>query len=151
MRDSEVMFCDRSARINFVLLILLFSSACFYQHAPSAQSTPQSRSPSEVSSAQQAVRTNIGFASHQKLLEHYQKHGSEFGSVSIEEYLLQAQTLRDRQAGGGLLEFVRTDGVITRYDRSSGAFIAFNSDGTIRTYFKPNAGESYFNRQRERE
>jgi len=136
--------------MKFVLIVLL-SSACFHQHAPAPQSTPQTQPPSQVSSARQSVRTNIGFASRQKLLEHYQKHGGEFGSVTLDEYLLQAQTLRDRQAGGGVLEFVRTDGVVTRYDRSSAAFIAFNSDGTIRTYFKPNAGESYFNRQRDRE
>lgn len=58
--------------------------------------------------------------------------------------------MRDRAAGGDLLEFTRADGVITRYDRVTGAFLAFNGDGTIRTYFKPNAGEQYFLRQRDR-
>jgi pyocin large subunit-like protein len=99
----------------------------------------------------QSVRTAIGFASRQKLQEHYEKHGAEFGSITIDEYLRQAQTMRDRTPGGSLLEFTRTDGVITRYDRDTGAFIAFDSDGTIRTYFKPNAGERYFERQRYRD
>jgi pyocin large subunit-like protein len=58
--------------------------------------------------------------------------------------------MRDRPVGGDLLEFTRADGVITRYDRDSGAFLAFDADGTIRTYFKPNAGERYFLRQRDR-
>ena len=41
--------------------------------------------------------------------------------------------------------------VITRFDKSSGAFIAFDADGTIRTFFKPNVGEEYFRRQSERD
>ena len=50
----------------------------------------------------------------------------------------------------GKLEAVRRDGVATRFDRDTGAFIAFNTDGTIRTFFKPNDGERYFRRQAER-
>ena len=35
-------------------------------------------------------------------------------------------------------------------ERTSGAFIALNADGTIRTFFKPNNGEAYFRRQSTR-
>ena len=31
-------------------------------------------------------------------------------------------------------------------DRRSGAFLAYNTDLTIRTFFRPNAGEAYFQR-----
>ena len=93
---------------------------------------------------------DIGFASRSKLAEHYKRHGREFGFITIEEYLQQAQSLRDRPVGGNVLETVRADGVVTRFDRGSGAFIAFEADGTIRTYFRPNAGESYFLRQTQR-
>ncbi len=68
----------------------------------------------------------------------------------MDEYLHQAQELRDRPAGGTVLETVRPDGVISRFDRASGAFIAFNPNGVIRTYFKPNEGETYFRRQSQR-
>jgi pyocin large subunit-like protein len=43
-----------------------------------------------------------------------------------------------------------SDGVVSRFDRRSGAFLAFDSDGTIRTFFRPNDGESYFRRQARR-
>lgn len=92
-------------------------------------------------------RSQAGFASRQKLIAHYEKHGREFGDISMEEYLLQAKTLRDRPAGGMVLELVRSDGVITRFDRTTGDFIAFNPDGLIRTFFRPSAGEAYFRRQ----
>ena len=61
-----------------------------------------------------------------------------------------AQELRDRPVGDDVLEIVRADDVITRFERSSGSFIAFNPDGTIRTYFRPNQGETYFRRQGQR-
>ncbi len=97
------------------------------------------------------VRTHIGFRTRRNLDEHYQKHGREFGSISQEEYLQQAQTLRDSPAGGDILEAVRNDGVTTRFDRKAGTFLAFNPDFTIRTCFKPNDGERYFKRQLNRE
>ena len=128
-------------------MAMLLCVAC--THSPLANES--SAAPSAPQRETPTVKSNIGFASRQKLAEHYEKHGAEFGSISLAEYLRQAQAMRDRPAGGDLLEFTRADGVTTRYDRATGAFIAFNADGTIRTFFKPNAGERYFLRQRDRD
>ena len=92
-------------------------------------------------------RPAIGFRTPRRLDEHYAKHGGEFGSVSRDEYLRRAQVLRDGPSGGAVLEIVRRDGTVTRFDRTTGAFIAFASDGVIRTFFRPNDGEQYFRRQ----
>ena len=94
---------------------------------------------------------SIGFADTRRLEEHYEKHGAEFGATSRQDYLRMAQKLRDAPAGGPILETVRRDGVVTRYDRQTGAFIAFNPNGTIRTFFRPNDGERYWRRQAERD
>jgi pyocin large subunit-like protein len=96
------------------------------------------------------VDSRIGFASRQRLQEHFEKHGAEFGKITIDNYLALAQTLRDQPSGPDVLEITRTDGITTRFDRRSGAFVAFNSDRTIRTFFKPNDGEAYFRRQARR-
>jgi pyocin large subunit-like protein len=85
-----------------------------------------------------------------RLNEHFEKHGAEFGRITRQDYLRQAQLLRDAKVGGPVLELVRRDGVVTRYDQQTGAFIAFNSNGVIRTFFKPNDGERYWRRQAER-
>jgi len=98
-----------------------------------------------------ASGASVGFANTQRLDEHYAKHGAEFGNISKQEYLRQAQELRDASVGGPILEVVRTDGVRTRFDRRTGAFLAFNANGVIRTYFRPNDGERYFRRQAERD
>ena len=96
------------------------------------------------------TRPSVGFHSRAQFNEHFAKHGAEFGRVTQQEYLRAAQTLRDAPVGGSIEELRRPDGTTSRFDRSSGAFIAFNTDGTIRTFFKPNDGEAYFRRQARR-
>jgi pyocin large subunit-like protein len=91
-----------------------------------------------------------GFRSRRQFDEHFAKHGREFGNISQDEYLHRAQELRDAPAGGPILEIAKPDGVITRFDKRSGAFGAYNRDRTIRTFFKPNDGERYFRRQADR-
>ena len=100
--------------------------------------------------AEHGFGAGIGFADQRRLEEHYEKHGPEFGRITKQEYLRQAQLLRDAKVGGPVLEAVRRDGVVTRYDQQTGAFIAFNANGIIRTFFKPNDGERYWRRQAER-
>ncbi len=88
-----------------------------------------------------------GFRSRRLFDEHYAKHGREFGNISRQEYLERAQGLRDARPGGPILEAVTADGIISRFDRKTGSFGAYNPDHTIRTFFIPNAGERYFHRQ----
>ena len=90
-----------------------------------------------------------GFRSRRQFDEHYQKHGSEFGNITQPEYLRLAQELRDAPVGGSILE-ARRAAVVTRFDKRKGYFGAYNADRTIRTFFIPNQGESYFRRQAER-
>jgi pyocin large subunit-like protein len=95
-------------------------------------------------------RSNVGFANEKRLEEHYEKHGAEFGRITKQDYLRQAQLLRDAAVGGPVLQTVREDGVTTKFDRQTGAFVAFNPNGVIRTFFKPRDGERYYRRQAER-
>ncbi|MGH9802474.1 MAG: hypothetical protein ACRD82_19075 [Blastocatellia bacterium] len=138
----------RGAKLMSVLLIALaLLTAC--RQTGSAPPQIQERVVAAPKS-DATVHTEIGFASRQKFPDHYDKHGGEFGSISKEAYLRQAQELRDSQPGGDVLEAMRSDGVITRFDKKTGTFIAFNADLTIRTCFKPNDGEAYFQRQSKR-
>jgi pyocin large subunit-like protein len=91
-----------------------------------------------------------GFRSQRQFEEHFQKHGSEFGAITSQEYLRLAQGLRDAPAGGSILQATRADRVITKFDKSHNYFGAYDADGTIRTFFIPNDGERYFHRQSRR-
>lgn len=130
-----------------LLLLVCLTVACGSPQAPPAPvqkvnpAVEGSEPPSHI------TRPDIGFASRQKMVDHYKKHGREFGAITMELYLRKAQELRDRPAGGAILESVRPDGVVTRFDRKSGDFIAFNRDAVIRTYFRPADGEAYYKRQ----
>jgi hypothetical protein len=93
----------------------------------------------------------IGFRSPQHLLDHWTRHGREFDATTPSDYLALAQALRDAPTGGSVLERVRADGVVTRFDRATGTFIAFDPDLTLRTCFRPADGEAYFRRQAMRE
>jgi pyocin large subunit-like protein len=127
----------------------------------SAQSTtraPQSdaksstsTTPSNPKPAPKSAQSKIGFTTSQHWQEHFEKHGAEFGDVTKDEYLALAQALRDAPVGGSILEAVRDDGSVSRFDKKSGAFLAFNRDKTIRTFFKPNDGVRYFERQVDKE
>jgi len=88
-----------------------------------------------------------GFKSRSQFEEHFAKHGSEFGNITAQQYLALAQQLRDTPKGGDILEAVRADGVVSKFDKRHGYFGAYNPDRTIRTFFIPNAGERYFWRQ----
>jgi pyocin large subunit-like protein len=133
-----------------LFVLLLFTVACGSPQAPSTQ-VQKTKDAVEGSAAPSHVkRPDLGFASRQKLVDHYQKHGREFGTITVEQYLNKAQELRDRPTGGAILETARPDGTVTRFDRESGDFIAFSRDGTIRTYFRPTDGEAYYQRQLRR-
>lgn len=125
----------------------------FWNHVADRSDRAAARDRVETPATDTASRgwgTSVGFANARRLDEHYEKHGTEFGRITKQDYLHQAQILRDTAVGGPVLQTVRADGVTTRYDRQTGAFIAFNRDGIIRTFFKPNDGERYFRRQVER-
>jgi hypothetical protein len=120
---------------------------CFVTSSWSASSFLAKSSASGDPDPASFQRSDIGFASRQKLIDHYEKHGREFGPITMEEYLARAKSLRNRPPGGMVLEMVRPDGTITRFDRATGDFIAFKPNGVIKTFFRPSAGEAYFRRQ----
>jgi pyocin large subunit-like protein len=91
-----------------------------------------------------------GFRSRRQLDQHFQKHRIEFGQITKAQYLEMAQELRDAPMSKEILESIRRDGVVTRFNRQRGHFGAYNPDRTIRTFFIPNDGERYFRRQAQR-
>lgn len=141
-------------RLGLGLGLLLFAIGVQYGLRPSLAggdlpAGPDAADPSVE--AEPAVRASaIGFRDAGHLAEHFHKHGGEFGAITQAEYLRRAQLLRDRPVGGDILESVREDGVTTRFDRRGGDFIAVDRDGVIRTFFRPNDGEAYYQRQLKR-
>jgi pyocin large subunit-like protein len=88
-----------------------------------------------------------GFRTQHLLEEHFARHGHEFGPITRDQYLHMAQHLRDSHAGKEVLETKRPDGSGAKFDKRHGWFVAYDGDGTLRTFFVPNDGIRYFERQ----
>ncbi|MEQ1691466.1 MAG: hypothetical protein ABMA00_09290 [Gemmatimonas sp.] len=136
-------------RFVALLAVVLVVASVWRKPAVPPRADPTTAPPTAPVSTR--AQSTVGFRTRAQLEEHFQKHGSEFGRISIHQYLDRAQALRDAPVGGDVLEVVRpSDGVVSRFDRASGAFLATDPGGIIRTFFKPNDGEAYFRRQAKR-
>jgi len=78
-----------------------------------------------------------------KWLWHFEKHGVEFGYRNSVEYLKGAQRLT--KGGEGILSHTRANGDRLFYSLTKNEFGVLSRNGqTIRTYFKPKEGYSYW-------
>jgi hypothetical protein len=99
----------------------------------SAEAKPDSKQADNPSS-----KTGSGkFASQAKLQDHFERHGSDFGAQSPAEYQDQASNFTTGEKPAGVLEKVRPNGDVVRYDPNTDEFGVASRDGIIRTYYKP--------------
>ena len=70
----------------------------------------------------------------------------EFGNITKDEYLKMAQNLVDHP-GKSVLTKKDSDGNTLYYDKDNNTFAVKSPDGYIRTFFKPQAGIDYYDRQ----
>jgi filamentous hemagglutinin len=77
------------------------------------------------------------FGSERQLNDHFNRHGSDFGARTAAEYEAQASRFLSGPRSSRVLESVRTNGDIVRYDPVTEEFGVLRKDGTIRTYYKP--------------
>ncbi len=76
---------------------------------------------------------------------HYEKHGIEMGFSSMEEYLEAANLVLYNE--DTLHKIEAEDGDDVYFLEETGEFVVVSTDGYIRTYFIPDDGIDYFNRQ----
>lgn len=87
----------------------------------------------------------LKFRYEDRLTEHFQKHGSEFGYKTAEEYLAGAN--RVIASPDALHKKEAEDGDDVYYLEATNEIVFVSGDGYIRTYFKPSSGIDYYNRQ----
>lgn len=98
-----------------------------------------------VMEAQETAALTYDFRKAQYLTEHFQKHGAEFPYATEAEYLTGANRVISHPDSLHKLE--AEDGDDVYYLESTNEFVIVSTDGYIRTYFKPNSGIDYYNRQ----
>lgn len=88
---------------------------------------------------------SLTFRNDKLLEEHYEKHGIEMGFDSPEAYEEAAAAVVANSDALYKTEAEDGDGVY--YLEATNEFVIVSTDGYIRTYFNPNDGINYFNRQ----
>jgi len=94
------------------------------------------------------------FADQAKLYDHFARHGSDFGAKNALDYQAQADRFLTVSKPVGVLEKVRPNGDIVRYNPVTDEFGVMSRGGSIRTYYKPDpavhgkgSNLDYFNAQ----
>ena len=88
-----------------------------------------------------------GFASRQHLMNHWKNgrtHQEEYPGLTVEQYAERAVRLAEMPTGGDILGHVDKDGIVVWYDRKENDFVKANIKKGIRTMFKPETGEKYY-------
>lgn len=89
--------------------------------------------------------THYAFRSSKLLNQHYQKHGIDMGFSSAEEYEEAAEAVVKNS--NALHKIEAEDGDDIYYLEETNEFVVVSTDGYIRTYFNPDKGIDYYNRQ----
>lgn len=113
----------------------------FQTAAPSPEASISVQAPA-TSPQESAAYT---FRSEKLLLEHYKKHGIDMGFDSAEAYVAAANQVIANPDSLHKLE--AEDGDDVYYLEATNEFVVVSTDGYIRTYFNPNDGIDYYNRQ----
>lgn len=96
-----------------------------------------------------AIAGGPGFRTLHLLEDHFNRFGTQFGAVNMQQYLHLAQQLRDSAPGKNVLMAKRPDGGGSKFEVRKGWFVAYDADGTLRTFFVPKDGLRFFNRQQK--
>ena len=127
-RTKRMIFLAAGIVIVAALLVFLFLPG------PSEDPTPAGADAAEYY-----------FRSEKLLKEHYEKHGVEMGFSSPEEYRLAACRVINDPAS--LHKTEKEDGDDIYYLEATNEFVVLSTDGYIRTYFCPDSGKRYFDKQ----
>lgn len=111
--------------------------------AETVQETPENDAQPAKSSSVSAPQYK--FRNSNLLNDHFEKHGKEMGFATAEEYQAAASAVVTNASALHKLE--AEDGDDVYYIESSNDFVIVSTDGYIRTYFRPNSGIEYYNRQ----
>ena len=99
----------------------------------------------DSSSMKDTITITYHFRSEKLWQQHYEKHGIEMGFDNKEEYLLAANKVIENE--NVLHKLEEEDGDDVYYLEETNEFVIVSTDGYLRTYFNPNDGIRYFNRQ----
>lgn len=101
---------------------------------------------SNVTNGQQEVNEVTYRFRNKKLLEqHFDKHGKDMGFSNAKEYEKAASSVINNP--DALTKTEKEDGDYVFYVEKTNEFVILSTDGYIRTYFLPDSGKKYYDKQ----
>ncbi len=97
-----------------------------------------------ISTNSEPYISTLTFRTDEYLQEHFEKHGRNMGFGSTDDYLHAANRVISNNK---VLVKAQSDSDTAYFLQSSGEFVVLSYDGYIRTYFIPEDGIEYFNKQ----
>jgi RHS repeat-associated protein len=93
-----------------------------------------------------------GFRSEELLVQHFEKHGAEFGGElkTAKDYESAAQKFITSHEKG-IETYKRANGDLVRYNKATNEFGIIDKEGTIRTYFKPKLKMKYYEQEKAKD
>jgi hypothetical protein len=88
---------------------------------------------------------DVSFRSKKLLNDHYEKHGRDMGFKSAADYEAAARDVVN--APEALHKTEKEDGDDVYYLEATNEFVVVSKDGYIRTYFLPDSGKKYYDKQ----
>ena len=115
------------------------------QTSAQTEQTTATEEQATTTATTEAPMASYTFRYDDLLQSHYKKHGIEMGFDSAESYLDAANAVIANPEA--LTKTEKEDGDMVYYVEKSNEFVVLSTDGYIRTYFCPDSGRSYFDRQ----
>ena len=132
--------------IWFVVVCLIIFGAWLQKSIGSDSASVGSDSASDSEELYvESVASEVTFRNENLLDEHYKKHGIEMGFATADAYEQAAAAVVGNKEA--LHKTEAEDGDDVYYLVSTNELVIVSTDGYIRTYFKPDDGIEYYNRQ----
>ena len=115
------------------------------EQTTAAQAQITETTQAETTAAEEQATADYTFRNKDLLKSHYKKHGIYMGFDSKEEYLAAANAVIANP--DALTKTEKEDGDYLYYVEDTNEFVVLSRDGYIRTYFCPDSGKRYFDKQ----
>lgn len=141
----------RTNKINTLIVSLIIVMAVFFTGCSMTYDNSQTSGTTSTGTTVAAEATTettsktLTFRNENLLNSHYEKHGKDMGFSSAKEYEKAAAAVVANSSA--LHKKEAEDGDDVYYIESTNEFVIVSTDGYIRTYFNPDAGIAYYNRQ----
>lgn len=124
--------------IKVLLIIVVIAGVLLYLNTNNSNSNNEYYPQSDI-------QVDYHFRNDNLLSDHYKKHGIEMGFNSKEDYEKAASAVINNP--NALHKIEKEDGDDVYYVEDSNEFVIVSTDGYIRTYFLPDSGKKYYDKQ----